>query len=193
MALCSDLTWAPPVSHSREPARQERAVCVHHTLRVKNNLDSTAVVSPLKWGENFKLGQSRVYIMAYVRNTFSFLQTPNVLLFSSSLFLQAGGMANNFTSALKLINWVETAVSHQWNWLKLEAMKQHSATAHICLVGVRAPTLPYPLLVSSMCWQWPTGQTYKQSNPLRLPLLSLLGLGFFHWPTEYSGLWRPSN
>lgn len=117
-------------SHSRESARQERAVCA---VRVKNNLDSTAILSPLKWVEDFKLGQSRVYIMAYVRNTLSFVQTASALPFSSSLFLQATGMANNFTSALELINWVETAASHRWNQLKLEAMKQWSATAHVVL------------------------------------------------------------
>lgn len=118
---------------------------------------------------SFKMGgefQARpvkgVYIMAYVRNTFSFLQIPNALPFSSSLFLQAGGMANNFTSALMLINWVATAVSHQWNQLKLEAVKQWSATAHICLVGVRASTLS--LLESSVCCQSPQDKLIKSLN-----------------------------
>jgi len=93
---------------------------------VKNNLNSTAnVSSPLKWVENFKLlGQSRAYIMAYVRNTFSFVQTPNVRLsFSSSLFLQAAETANNFTSVLKSINWVVTTVSHWWNQHEMKTIK----------------------------------------------------------------------
>lgn len=125
MAFCSALTWAPPVTQQRA-ARQERAACAHCAVRVKNNLDSTAIVSPLKWVENFKLGRSRIYIMAYVRSAFSFLQTPNALPLSSSLFLQAGGMENNFRSALRLINWAVAAVSHQWNQLRLEGMKQWS-------------------------------------------------------------------
>lgn len=114
------------LSRSREPARRKRAVCAHCTVIVKNNLNSTAIVSsPLKWVENFKLlGQSRVYIMACVRNTFSFVQTPNVRLsFSSSLLLQPVEMVNTFTSVLKSINWVGAAVSRRWNQHEMKAMK----------------------------------------------------------------------
>lgn len=127
--------------------------------------------------------------MAYARNTLSFVQTLNALPFSSSLFLQAGGMANNFTSALKLINWVVTAVSHLWNLLTLEARKQWSATAHVCLVGVRASALSCPLLVRSVCCQWLQDRLIKRLNHLGWHCC----LGFFQWPTEYSGFCRPGK
>lgn len=61
--------------------------------------------------------------MANVRNTSSFVQTPNVRLSFSSSFLQAAEMANTFTSILKSINWVVTIVSRWWNQREMKAMK----------------------------------------------------------------------
>lgn len=96
---------------------------------------------------------------------------------------------NNFTSALKLINWVVAAVSHLWNLLTLEARKQWSATAHVCLVGVRASELSCPLLVRSMCYWWLQDRLIKSLNHLGWHCC----LGLFQWPTEYSGFCRPGK
>lgn len=57
------------LSRSRESARQKGAVCAYCTAIVKNNPNSTAIVSPLERVSNVKLlGQSRAYIHGLCQN-----------------------------------------------------------------------------------------------------------------------------